>query len=113
MKQNRTNACSPRRVGIWVSRALFALLFALAIGSLPVYIHQEIKDLKRLEGELSDIKILNQRLFVDLEESALRLESLKSPQGIRRIMRERGYTPPGSVVYQIEPYVPDEQTKVN
>ncbi len=91
------------RVGIWGVRTLVALGFASLVGALPVYIHKEINELKRLELELREIKVLNKRLFVDLEESALRLDSLRSPQGLRRIMRERGYVPEGSVVYQIEP----------
>ncbi len=110
MYNDRNTLVTARRAGIWVSRGLLATLFAVIVGSLPVYIHQEIKDLKRMDGELSEIRKLNARLFVDLEDSALRLESLKSPLGIRRIMRERGFAPPGSLIYQIEPYAPDNQT---
>ena len=104
---------SPGKLALWLARALFALLFATFVGGLPIYIHQEIKDLRHMEQELGEIKKLNRRLFVDLEDSAVRLESLKSPRGVRRVLRERGYAPPGSVVFQIEPTVKTDKTAQN
>jgi hypothetical protein len=86
----------------WIVRITFSLVFAMIIGALPVYIHREWQDLDTLESELTEIKTLNKRLFVDLEDSVIRLRSMKTDNGVRRILREKGFTPPNSLVYQIE-----------
>jgi hypothetical protein len=86
----------------WGMRITFALFFASILGGLPVYIHKEYNDLKKLEHELKEIKSLNRKLFVQLEDSSTQLKSLKSKDGFEKVMREMGYSPKGSKVYQIK-----------
>jgi hypothetical protein len=86
----------------WVARVGIALLFSLVVGALPVMVHREIRDLSRLRAEVADVRALNEAMYGRLEDSAARLRALKTPEGASRVMREKGYLPPGARVYQIE-----------
>ncbi len=86
----------------WITRFLIALFFSLFLGGLPVFIHHETRRLSSLKTELRQISELNETLAVRLEDSAIRLRSLKTPAGSSRILREKGYLPPGARVYQLE-----------
>ncbi|MBU1218596.1 hypothetical protein KKF34_08930 [Myxococcota bacterium] len=86
----------------WAVRIAFAALMALIIGALPVYINNEMKDIRKMKRELAAMKKLNSRLFADLEESAVKLDSLKTKAGLERIIREKGFAPKDALVYQFE-----------
>ena len=92
-------AAAPLR---WGARLGIALAFSLIVGALPVVVHRELRDLSRLRAELAEVRGLNETMYGRLEDSAARLRALKTPEGASRVMREKGYLPPGARVYQIE-----------
>ncbi len=87
----------------WPLRILSGIVLALAVGSMPVYIHREIAELSRLKAELRDMRALAETMYGRMEDSAARLHALKTPRGAARVMREKGFVPPGARVYQVEP----------
>ncbi|MBA4358131.1 MAG: hypothetical protein C0405_10450 [Desulfovibrio sp.] len=86
----------------WGARLLVALVFSLIVGALPVFVHREMQDLATLRAELQEVRGLNEKMYGRLEDSVARLRALKTPEGASRIMREKGYMPPGARVYQLE-----------
>ncbi len=93
---------SPSAAFRWLARLGIALAFSFVVGALPVMVHREIRDLSRLRAEVADVRGLNEAMYGRLEDSAARLRALKTPEGASRVMREKGYLPPGARVYQIE-----------
>ncbi|MGM0597240.1 MAG: hypothetical protein ACQES9_09395 [Myxococcota bacterium] len=90
------------KIKVWSIRLGISLFLALIIGGMPVYIHQELQEVNNLKSELQEIRNLNKRLYVDLENSVSKLHSLQEKEGRERVFRERGYSPPGSLVYQLK-----------
>ncbi|MBU1243327.1 hypothetical protein KKD52_05160 [Myxococcota bacterium] len=86
----------------WAARLGVALAFSLVVGALPVFVHREIRELATLRAELKEIQGLNDTMYGRLEDSVARLRALKTPEGAARIMREKGFLPPGARVYQLE-----------
>ncbi|MDA3862513.1 MAG: hypothetical protein PF689_01450 [Deltaproteobacteria bacterium] len=93
---------SINKIKTWSIRLGISLSLALIVGGMPVYIHQELQEVENLKSELREIRKLNKRLYVDLENSVSKLRSLKEKEGMERVFRERGYSPPGSLVYQLK-----------
>ncbi len=67
-----------------------------------MFVHREIRELATLRAELEEVRGLNEKMYGRLEDSVARLRALKTPEGAARIMREKGYLPPGARVYQLE-----------
>ena len=86
----------------WAARLGIALAFSLVVGALPVVVHREMRELERLRSELNEMRALNETMVGRLEDSAARLRALKTPEGAARVMREKGFLPPGARVYQLE-----------
>jgi hypothetical protein len=86
----------------WAARLGVALFFSLVVGALPVFVHREIRELSSLRAELEEIRGLNDTMYGRLEDSVARLRALKTPEGAARVMREKGFLPPGARVYQLE-----------
>jgi len=101
----------PVRAGMrWPLRFAAGIVLALAAGSMPVYIHQEIAELSRLKAELQDTRVLAESMYGRMEDSAARLRGIKTVRGAARVMREKGFVPPGARVYQMEPEETGEKT---
>jgi len=86
----------------WLVRLFTAAFFAFIIGALPIYISSELKEISSLKSELKEIQTLNNKLFSELEESADKLNFLKTKSGMEKLLREHGYVPKGAKVYQLE-----------
>jgi len=86
----------------WAARVGIALAFSLVVGALPVFVHREIRELTTLRAELQEVRGLNDKMYGRLEDSVARLRALKTPEGAARILREKGFLPPGARVYQLE-----------
>lgn len=92
-----------RTVGLyWIGRITVGIVLAFVVGSMPVYIHHEIETLSRLKAELRDLHMLVKSMYVHMENADARLRALKTPRGAARIMREKGFVPPGARVYQVD-----------
>ncbi|MBN2723440.1 MAG: hypothetical protein JXR95_05150 [Deltaproteobacteria bacterium] len=86
----------------WLMRIVLSMVLATVLGALPVYINSELSEIRKMRSELRSMKKLNQRLFVDLEDSSVRLDTLRTKAGMERLMREKGFAPEDSLVYQFE-----------
>ncbi len=86
----------------WVLRILLALLLAFSLGALPVYVVHERRRTRLLEHDLNQLIRVNQQLVNQIERRRLQLESLHTPEGMGKALRDRGLIPAGARVYSIE-----------